>query len=220
MRPAVTVLQLDTYFPRIKGDVGCPDSYKAEIEIIRIPQATVGKIVTDRPDQIDIAPFAGALRQAKGHVVVTSCGFLSYWQDHLARLIDRPFISSSLVALDRLAADYDPGEVMIVTFDQTSLTSQHLRQYTDYAAGIVGLSADSHLRQVISQDLAHLDAQRAEAEVTHDVLTARAAQHKHILLECTNLPPYRAALLRATGLPITDILTEVELARPNTVANF
>jgi len=45
--------------------------------------------------------------------------------------------------------------------------------------------------------LAHLDAGRA--------LVARHADIGAIVLECTNMPPYAAALRQATGLPVYDI---------------
>jgi hypothetical protein len=41
--PAVTVLQLDTSFPRIPGDVACPQTYLGEVEVIRIAQASVAQ---------------------------------------------------------------------------------------------------------------------------------------------------------------------------------
>ncbi|MDC0136656.1 hypothetical protein OAI26_08460, partial [Sulfitobacter sp.] len=91
MIPRVTVLQLDTYFPRIAGDVGCEETYSRPPQIIRIGGASVGRIVTNRPQDIDIEPFVQALAHADGDIIVTSCGFLSYWQAHLAALTDRPF---------------------------------------------------------------------------------------------------------------------------------
>ena len=57
MAPSVTVLQLDTDFPRVAGDVGCEQTYLDDIQIIRIPNATVGQIVSADPAAIPIAPF-------------------------------------------------------------------------------------------------------------------------------------------------------------------
>ena len=102
MTTALTVLQLDTCFTRVPGDVACAQSYCAKVEIIRIPQAQVSNIVTSDPSCVDIAPFADALAQARGEVIATSCGFLAYWQQHLEALTDRPFIASALNALNRL----------------------------------------------------------------------------------------------------------------------
>ncbi len=217
MRPAITVLQLDTNFPRVPGDVGCPATYIADVEILRIPQATVGQVVGDRPDLIDIAPFADAIHRAKGEVIVTSCGFLSFWQETLAALTDRPFISSSLTALDWLARDHDPAEVLIVTFDADSLIAAHLGQHSAFAQSIVGLPRDSHLRQVIEDDLSRLNSDLARAEMVALIARHLKPAHRHVLLECTNLPPYKSALIDVGKRPVTDILTEIERHRPGTI---
>lgn len=74
--PSVTVLQLDTDFPRVPGDVARPDTYIGDVEILRIPNATVGQIVRADPAAIPIAPFEQAMHQATGDRIVTSCGFL------------------------------------------------------------------------------------------------------------------------------------------------
>lgn len=217
MAPNVTVLQLDTAFPRVPGDVGCPDSYLGEIEIITVKGATVGTVVSDRPDLIDVTPYEEALARAKGEVVVTSCGFLSYWQSHLEKLTQKPFISSALTALDRLSQSYSAGEVLILTFDAARLNGSHLGQYADYASGIVGLPEDMHLRQVIGGNLSALNEDRVAQELSEFLRKKQRSEHKHLLLECTNLPPYKATMAGVTQLPITDILTQIEFARTGTV---
>ena len=219
MSPRVSVLQLDTDFPRIAGDVGCVDSYTGDVEILRIAAASVNKIVSNQPETIDIAPFEKALQQASGDVVVTSCGFLSYWQTHLAVQTTKPFISSSLIALEHLSKRYDPGEVLILTFDEHSLTSQHLGAFSDYASGIVGLPKQMHLRQVISGNRTDLNADLATHELSQFIAERQRSQHKHLLLECTNLPPYKAQMKHVAGLPITDILTLIEAQSSGAIAS-
>lgn len=214
MRPGVTVLQLDTHFPRIAGDVGSTDSYDCEIEIIRIPGASVAGVVTDRPDQIDVAPFVDALRAARGDVVVTSCGFLSYWQSHLAALIDRPFLSSSLIALDRLD---DPETTAILTYDATRLGGVHLGGNSRFVRSIIGLNKDAHLRAVIGGDASTLDAAKAARETVDTVRAQTTKSLRTLVLECTNLPPYKGALAAAFDVEIIDILTEIEAVRPKSI---
>lgn len=217
MAPTVSVLQLDTDFPRVPGDVGCPETYCENVEIIRISGATVGVIVSDRPDLIDIEPFEKAVRRATSDLIVTSCGFLSYWQDHLAALTEKSFVSSALTALDRLSLIYEPGEVMILTFDDASLTPQHLRRHAKFAAGIVGLPKQMHLRQVISGNQVTIDIARATEELTSFIAANQRPHHKHLLLECTNLPPYKAQMQAVTGLPASDILTLIEAKQPRSI---
>ena len=217
MAPVVTVLQLDTGFPRVPGDVGCANTYLGEIEILRIDGATVGQIVSDRPDLIDIAPFENAMRQARGAVIVTSCGFLSYWQGHLAALTTKPFISSSLIAFDTLSEKHTPNEILTVTFDAHCLTPQHFRTHAAYASGVVGLLPEMHLRRVILDNIPTLDETLAQAELVDFVKAQVKPHHKHIVFECTNLPPYKAAIKEITELAITDILTCIEDVRPGTI---
>lgn len=217
MAPSITVLQLDTQFPRVPGDVACPETYCGALEIIRIPNATVGRIVSDLPGEIDIAPFEKALRAARGDIVVTSCGFLSFWQDHLSALTDRPFISSSLTALDRLNRIYNPEALLTLTFDAERLNVSHFGEHTSYAATTIGLPKDMHLRRVIAQSAPQLDTLRATEELVAYVADHLQPSHQHLLLECTNLPPYKAAIQRETGLPVTDILTCIEAAMPGAV---
>ena len=83
---------------------------------------------------------------------------------------------------------------------------------------IFGLADGSHLKQVIADDLPRLDGARAEAEVT-DLVAGLVARHrpKVLLLECTNLPPYKPALAARFGLEIFDILTLIDLVNPDIV---
>ena len=218
MIPRVTVLQLDTHFPRIAGDVGCEATYARPPQIIRIGGASVAGIVTDRPQDIKIAPFEEALSHADGDIIVTSCGFLSYWQQHLAALTDRPFISSALTALDDLHKAHTPDALRILTFNQSALTHMHLGKHSAFASSIIGLPPAHHLRCVIEQNLSALDEGTASSQITKLLRETQTEAHAHILLECTNLPPYRAAITRATGLPVTDILTCIEATCAGAIA--
>lgn len=217
MQPRVTVLQLDTNFPRIPGDIGCPDTFRGPVQIIKVPGARVGEVVTARPDQIDIKPFEAALAKATGNVVATSCGFLSYWQDHLASMTAKPFVCSSLIALDDLSKTYASDEILICTFDPQNLNARHLRGHEDYVQSVVGLSPQLHLRQLIEGAVGRLDIARAEQEITDLVGRSITPKTRHILLECTNLPPYKARLQGIFGLPVTDILDLIEQQCPGSI---
>lgn len=104
-RPSqVSVLQLDTHFPRLPGDVACGETYCRPPEILRIARADVAHIVYQNPEAIDIEPFIAAARRSQGDIITTSCGFLSPFEDIIAAQIDRPFLASSLNALPYLLA--------------------------------------------------------------------------------------------------------------------
>lgn len=215
--PALSILQLDTRFPRIPGDVASPESYTAPVDLLRVPRASVAEVVRADPMALEIAPFETALAKARGHVIATSCGFLAPWQEHLAALSDKKVVASALGALDHLVPRFGPGSILIVTFDAAALGPAHLGRYGRAGIDIVGLRRGDHLREVIASDSPRLDSERAASELLALVSDALVPRHRIILLECTNLPPHAALLRRETGRSVHDILTEIDRAAPGVV---
>ena len=119
----ITLIQLDTHFPRIPGDVGSVDTFKCELEIIRVPNATVEQVINANPNQIDLNHFFDAIDKATGDLVTTSCGFLSPFQDELDAVCNVHFIASSLVQLEYLKNIHTAPELQIITFDASKPVS-------------------------------------------------------------------------------------------------
>ena len=217
----ITLLQLDTHFPRIPGDVGSVDTYKCELEIIRVPNATVEQVVNANPFQIDSDPFFDAIDKATGDLVITSCGFLSPFQNELDMACNVPFIASSLGQLEYLKNIYSPSELQIITFDASKLGAAHLPEgCEDFAGSIYGLNFNAHLRNVIENNIKHLDTVKVATDVCTVVEKNNNKLVKSILLECTNLPPYKSEIRRISNVPVYDILTAIENKLPNSVHEY
>ncbi len=217
MTPALTVLQLDTDFPRIAGDVAAPDTYTQPIEVLRVAGAGVGAVVRSDPLGMAIGPFEAALAQARGRVVTTSCGFLAAWQGHLATQTARPFLASALNLLPELAGLYAPDELQILTFDRAALTAAHFGAETDYAQSVWGLPDTCELRRVIRGNLGTLDRDLAERELIACARESMRPRTRAFLLECTNFPPYARALRAALDRPVFSVLTGLETLSPGLV---
>ena len=215
----LTILQLDTRFPRIPGDVASPDTYLQPVQVNKIPQASVDRIVTAHPDQYDISSLEQICAKITQGIAVSSCGFLGYWQDHLAAHCKRPLITSALIDLPRCQSLHTPDEIAIVTFNADILQSPlYQPMLAGFAGPIIGLKPDMHLRKVISEDSTALDIQRAEDEMLH-LLTPilSSGKIKALVLECTNLPPYKNAIKTAFNIQIYDILTSLDARIPHMV---
>lgn len=215
----LTVLQLDTVFPRIKGDVASPETYLEPVKVEKIPQASVARVVTSSPDQNDITPFMTAAAAINSGMGVTSCGFLGYWQDELNRHCPRPFIASALVDLPQWQQHYAPDEMAIITFDESVLsTPLYAPLLAGFSGQVIGLHPHMHLKKVICEDQAELDQQRAEAElIAHLDALLDFNTIKAMVFECTNLPPYRQAIKSAFKVDIYDILTSIDARAPKLV---
>jgi Asp/Glu/hydantoin racemase len=147
-------------------------------------------------------------------VVTTNCGFLVLYQEHIAARLSVPFVSSSLLAVPWLQAMCPPGRrVGVITLERASLTATHLA-----AAGapadlpIVGMEdVGGYFLDAIVHNRPQLDTARARAEhvAAGALLRERHPDVAAIVLECTNMSPYAAAVRDATGLPVHDITTLV-----------
>ena len=164
--PVVSLLQLDTSFPRIPGDIGSPETWRAGLDIHVVPELSVAQVINSDPGATDMTKVETAMDRARGDILTTSCGFLCYWQDRLAARTARPFVSSALLALPDLRMRFADDELAILTFNADVLTSPAFApSLGGFAGPVVGLAKESHLRQVIANDLPALDRPRAEDEI-------------------------------------------------------
>jgi hypothetical protein len=179
------VLMLDTRFPRPPGDVGNPETY-----------ARAGIPVR----------FLTAVRLAAegASMITTSCGFLAAYQALLSAAVPVPVVTSSLLQVRHCA---HPG---IVTFDAHSLTPCILQ-----AAGVpegtpvAGLQPGCELHRRILDNDTVLDLAEARRNVVDAAMRLVEAfpAIENIVLECTNMPPYRDAVTAAVGRQVHDIET-------------
>jgi hypothetical protein len=193
------VLMLETRFPRILGDVGHRASWHMPVIYRTVHGATPQRVVREA-DPTLLAPFIDAARalQAEGAAAITtSCGFLYRHQDALQAALDIPVWTSSLLLLRELS---QPG---VVTVDAASLALD--------GVPVEGLAPGCALQRTLLDDLPTLDATAAERETVAAAqrLVARHPKVEHILLECTNLPPYAAAAAHATHRPVHHLFTLV-----------
>ena len=200
---------LDTRFPRPVGDIGHPDTFaRAGIAVRyrRVANASPTRVVIEADNALH-TPFVQAMQDLADEgasLISTSCGFLAAQQALFARAVSVPVISSSLLQCAHLSR---PG---IVTFNAASLTPPVL----DGAAvptgtPIEGLEPGCELhRRILDNDIT-LDLVQAEHNVVQAAkrLVERHPDIQNIVLECTNMPPYRAAVEKATGRPVHDIET-------------
>jgi hypothetical protein len=203
------ILMLDTHFPRPVGDVGNPETYSRAgipVRFVTVRGASPQRIVREA-DAALLQPFLDAaldLERQGASLLSTSCGFLASWQATLSRAVAVPVITSSLLQVPRLRR---PG---IVTIDAASLGPGVLQ-----AAGVpagtpvqgVEPGCEFH-RRILSND-STMDLAQAEQDVVSAALhlVRRNPAVTDIVLECTNMPPYRNAVARATGRAVHDIET-------------
>jgi Asp/Glu/hydantoin racemase len=207
------VVMLDTRFPRLPGDIGNAATFAGPVLYRVVAGASPQRVVVER-DRALLAPFIAAARDlaaAGADAIATSCGFLALFQGEMEREVDVPVWTSSLLLVGALDACLGSGQrVGIVTADAASLSADHLGAVgaaTD--TPIEGLASDCAFRRTLLENHAELDADEASRATVAAALrlTERHPEVGAIVLECTNMPPYAAAVRAATGRPVHDITT-------------
>jgi hypothetical protein len=213
---AIGILMLDSRFDRIVGDMGNPVSWPFPVLYAVVPGATPAKVVLGGARGL-LPGFIGAGRELVGKgvsAIATTCGFLSIFQQELAAALGVPVATSALMQIAWLQSMLAPGRrVGVISACATSLTPAHFAAVgAPSDTPVAGLEGGEELYQVLvtgmKDDLDPRLAQRDVLQAGRELL-ARHPEVAAIVLECTNLPPYAAALQAATGVPVYDIHTMV-----------
>ncbi|MGS5088036.1 aspartate/glutamate racemase family protein [Hydrogenophaga sp. A37] len=203
------VIMLDTRFPRPLGDIGSPATWvRADIPVrfVTVPGASARRVVQTQ-DPALLEPFVEAARSLAlqgARLITTSCGFLAGWQAELQAAVDVPVLTSSLLQCAGLSS---PG---LVTFDAASLHADLLRRAgVPVGTPVEGLRRGCELQSRILSDDTVLDVRQASEDVVDAAvrLVAKHPEVEQVVLECTNMPPYRNAVAQATGRPVHDLET-------------
>jgi len=146
--------------------------------------------------------------------LTTNCGFLSLFQAELAAHAGVPVMTSALMQVPWVQSSLPPGRrVGIVTVAAGSLTPAHLAA-AGVPAGtpIAGTEQGREFfRVLIKAEAEDMDIAAARQDVLDASLklTRENPDVAAIVLECTNMPPYAAAVQRITGCPVYDIYSMI-----------
>lgn len=223
--PFLGVVMLDTRFPRPLGDLGNPATWSVPVNVRVVRGIWPDKVVQSaaglhagRVGQAFVAVVQALVREG-AVAVTTSCGFLVLLQKELQAGVRVPVQTSSLLQLPRLLAAQ--RRVGVLTIAAGKLGREHLR-----AAGvprerladvvIQGVDPKSEFATRILGNQPELDLEKARQDVVAAAvaLKVREPSLTDVVLECTNMPPYRAAIEEATGLKTWCLLDDERLLRP------
>ncbi len=209
---------LATRFPRLPGDIGNPDSFPFPVLYRTVASAPVGAVVRgDGPAPSvadDLVAAAQSLEAEGADLVATSCGFLGGLQDRLQSACGVPVLASALVQLPWLRTVFGrKAPIGVITFDARKLTPRHFGSDAGGPVVVEGLEQGRELFPAIVEDRLELDAGLAEEDALDAArrLVAQEPGVAALLLECTNLSPYRRSIVAATGLPVFDVMTAISM---------
>jgi hypothetical protein len=216
---AIGILMLDTVFPRIPGDIGNARTFPFPVLYHKVRNASPSRVVREGDPTLleGFIQGARALEASGVQAITTSCGFLAMFQRELAEAVRVPVFTSALQLVPLVSRMLGPNRAVgILTVEGRALGPRHFAGAgitEDINVVIAGLERGHAFTPVLLDNELELDVDAARRE---NVAAAREMVERHpavgaIVLECTNMPPYAAAIREATGLPVFDITTLIRM---------
>lgn len=203
---------LDTIFKRPQGDIGNAETFSFPVLYEVVEQATTERVVK-LGDQTLIQPFIQAAKRLENKgakAITTSCGFLALFQKEIQNELIVPFFSSSLMQIPFVHL-ITGGKVGVLTARKSSLTKEHFQGVNADLSTVVieGMDDMPAFRGAIIEETEPLNMSVVAEEMKQATseLIKNNPEIRSIVLECTNMPPYKNALREVTDLPIFDITT-------------
>ncbi|WP_333822459.1 aspartate/glutamate racemase family protein [Pinisolibacter sp.] len=210
------ILMLEARFPRILGDMGNAETWPFPVLYRVVRGASPEKVVLKGAAGLlpDFIEAARDLVRLGAEAITTNCGFLALFQKELAEMVGVPVATSSLMQVPWVQATLPPGQrVGIVTVSSSTLTPAHLAGAgVPLDTPVVGTETGCEFfRVLILAEKDDMDVGLAEADIlaAGRELVARHPEVGAVVLECTNMPPYAAALAAEIGRPVYDIYSMI-----------
>lgn len=212
---SVGILMLETQFPRVVGDMGNAQTWPFPVQYRVVRGATPDLIVRNDATRLSDLFISAAkdLVASGADGITTNCGFLALIQAELSQAVGVPVATSSLMQVPWIQAMLPPGKrVGILTISKETLTDKHLEAANvALDTPVFGTDPDGEFSSGILNDRIELNFEQCH----QDNMTAASKlmqQHSDIgaiVLECTNMVPYAAAIRKLTGVPVYTIYSFV-----------
>lgn len=206
----VGILTLDTAHPLELGNVQHAESFPFPVVYAVVRDVSMSALMNgDSGASQPILTAVDELNRQGVSIIVGACGSFANYQQQAAQASNVPVFMSILLEVPFILRALPPNKKLGIIFANASTFTQRVRSECgiDDTSRIVNVGANTIpafgaiLRQQHTLDGAALE--RGLLELAQDTLHKEASIGAW-LLQCSDLPPYAAAIQRATSLPVFD----------------
>ena len=213
---AVGIILLDTYTPFIPGDVGNATTFNFPVRYRVIKNYTIERIFNKDKTGLDDFMNAGKELVKDGVKAITGdCGYMALFQQDLTNELNVPVFLSSLLQVPFISSIIGSNHKVGIICANSAMLNQQLLDAVGINPStphfIKGLEGKPHFFEAAIKENGTLDSRELEREVVSIAreMVKEEPLIKAILLECSLLPPYGAAVHQAVNLPVFDYVTMI-----------
>ncbi len=223
---SIGIVCLEYYLPFIPGDVGNASTYDFPVLYREVKGATFDAIIVRQDPAMAPLILAAAedLVRQGARAVTSDCGYFGAYQQEVADALPVPVFMSSLMQAPLILSMLGPRrKLAALVANGSSLSDRVLERIGLHDTSRIvfrGLENKPEFRRTVLDECGTLDVDAVEQEVVEAALEVQS-DHPEIgalLLECSDLPPYSAAVQAATGLPVFDWIGFINYVHQGVVA--
>jgi hypothetical protein len=215
---SIGILQSNSRLPMAPGDIGNASTFDFPV-IYRVVEEVTSERLIVQSDPTLAGPLIREARILQEHgvaAILGDCGHMLRFQEDVVQAVEIPVFLSSWLQLPFIQRILPPTKIIGVLM----ANSRHFRpDHLKYAGvdknislAVAGLQEKPAFRSAFIDEEGELDTGTVENEIVSVAkdLCSKNPQIGAILLECSDMPPYAAAIQEAIHLPVFDFVTMVQ----------
>lgn len=208
---SIGIITIDFNYVKLPGNVANATTFSFPVVYEDIV-LEIEDLFSGEEKLLDMVIEAAKKLEKKGvRAIVGACGYFNHFQEQVRDAVAVPVYLSSVLQIPLIKMGLKPDQKIAV------LVADGEGANADFFAKANASIEDCIVKEIgslesfapIRYNKPYLDNGRLKADLIAVVQELRANHPEigAILLECSDLPPYAAALHRATGLPVFDFTT-------------
>lgn len=213
---SVGILHIDKVcYPMLPGNVVNACTYDFPVRMKAVKDLDTTRLHSGDPDLFKpILETALELQREGVRAIAGACGFFGHFQSKLADALDIPVAVTSLVQVPWIQAIQGKNKkIGVLSANASAMTEEFLWNcgIRDTNCLVVKDLRNEPSFSAIMENRSGMDNVLTRQEVVQAAvdLTAEHQDIAAICLECSDMPPYSAAIQRAAGLPVFDYITMI-----------
>lgn len=198
--------------PFVPGDLNHAATFEFPMRYVEVPGLIGADILRGDGEKFtELIVTAAKNLEAEGVRAITSnCGFMAVYQEVVAASVNVPVLLSSLLQLNLVTRMIGTNRKVGVLAANSEAVTLDLLAHVGLGAldriVVQGMESFEHFHEVVFDEVGEMEPARFAAEVVEGARQLQTASPDvgAIVVECSDLPAYSAAIRGATGLPVFD----------------
>lgn len=212
---AIGIIAVELIYPKMPGNVANATTYPFPVLYKKVSFEIERLFEGDPAIRDQIVEAAKELEAEGVRAIIGACGYFAHFQKDVAEAVDVPVFLSSLCQLPMIKTGISPKKkIAVVAASGDNIDDALLVNVgTDSSRLIVKNIGDLPSFAPIRWGKTTLDNGILTDDLCGELvkLVEENPDIGAILLECSDLPPYARAIQDATGLPVFDFNTMIDL---------